>query len=222
MGIKGVLRVVAVLLPPSLLGLWAAVLLAIGTWDLLRGPVHHIGGAVGLVASLVFAVLLVVGWRFRLANAGWVQAAAQFRDIVNGLQPVPVFYVNDASGVIFGYQETHNLWGRTQFLHRIPEADAEAVFRTLHEGRLAVSTAEEFQLRSGTWLVFRSVVGEQLRRTGHHVTIANPEGCPGRVRGTVNRYQALVAGLLHANELELRQVCAELASARPIHPNASA
>lgn len=162
----------------------------------------------------------VVMLRAYRKNRTLLDAVETFRTTVRGLSEPPTFYVNDDLGLVFIRQSGRTPLYRWDALVRATTDEIGTTLRLLEDGERVPFIAEQFEIRSGVSMVFRSVEGTQVKLDENGEAHADEGPDAGLLHGMLNRAQALAAGLLQANELELVEVCAQLAAARPINPAA--
>lgn len=200
---------------------------AVGVMVLLAGLVALATGAWfwGVVGAGFGAWLLtdaVSTLRVYRANRGWLDAVRAFRTAVRALQSPPTLYVNDELGLEFLHLTSRRLWFRSDLLIRATIEEARVLRRMLDDGETVPFVVEEFEIRSGVTMVFKTVEGGRVKldKDGEPVMADVDQPHPGLLRAIRSRHQALVAGLLQATEADLTEVCAQLAAARPNHPRA--
>lgn len=198
MALMGVRTIMAVF--PTI-NVWSVVDVAMGVWLILNG----------------WSAL-----RVYRRNRTWLEAAKTFRAAVSKMSCPPTLYVNDDKEVAFLRLRSGHLLLRSDFLLRTSVLNIDAVHRALEDGGKTPFVYEEFEVRSIMAVVTRSVQGENIR-FDEDGELECADGEPKKVpllRGMRSRREALANGLLQANELELNEVLAQLAGARPINTEA--
>jgi hypothetical protein len=179
---------------------WGVVDLAAGVWMIADG-----------------ALML----RMYRNNRTWLEAVKVFRKTLRDLPGPPTALVNDDLGLAFLHLSGRHLIFRWDALLRVATDEIDAVMRAVEDGEKAPFVVEQFEIRSGATMVFKSIEGARVQLDAGELVDADKDAPKaGLLRGMRNRHAALTSGLLQANELELAEVCAQLAGARRVTPEA--